>query len=62
MKNIEDRGREFADLVERRTGVRLDDAEAHALHLRLLTLYRLLIRKPPAQHQSPTPESESEAA
>ena len=54
--------REFAELIERRTGVRLDDAEAHALHLRLLTLYRLLIRKPPTRHQNPTPETESEAA
>ena len=54
--------RAFADLIARRTGVRLDDAEAHALHLRLLTLYRLLIRKPPTRHQNPTPKTESEAA
>lgn len=44
--------REFAELIERRTGVRLDDAEAHALHERLLALYQLLIRQPPQQSPS----------
>ena len=60
------RTRKFADLIERRTGVRLDDAEAHALHLRLLTLYRLLIRTPPNRREdaaeTPHQESEHEAA
>lgn len=53
--------RDFANLVERRTGVRLDDAEAHALYLRLLTLYRLLIRTPPQQGREADQESEYEA-
>jgi hypothetical protein len=56
--------RAFADLIERRTGVRLDDADAHILHLRLLTLYRLLIRKPPVKPGSPksAQQEEHEAA
>ena len=53
--------RSFADLVERRTGVRLEDAEAHALRLRLVTLYRLLIRDPPRCSMEENSESDCEA-
>ena len=56
------RTRAFADLVERRTGIRLEYAAARALHLRLLTLYRLLIRIPPQQRGEADQETGSEVA
>lgn len=37
----------FIDLIQRRYGKRLEYAEAHALYLRLITLYRVLIKQSP---------------
>ncbi len=51
--------REFADIMERSSGVRPDDAAAHALRLRLLTLYRVLIRKPPVEDSPSQAETEA---
>jgi uncharacterized protein (UPF0305 family) len=55
MKTEQEKVREFTDLIERRYCVRLPDAEAHALWLRLTMLYRVLVRKPPAD---PTDQEE----
>lgn len=58
MDNDKDNVAWFVDLIERRTGVRLLDADAHALYLKIMPLYRLLIRKPPRRTRDRAPDSD----